>query len=226
MSIAALGPTYMKADETSRYANPKDDALGKDQFLTLLVAQLQHQDPLNPMESTDFTAQLAQFSSLEQLFGINDNLTGIQERLSVQENGDILDYIGKTVKTAGNMIFVNDGKMESGSYALEDRADVTVFVCDSNGMEVRRLYQGWQNPGEHELSWDGRDSAGDMVGDGIYTFEVEARNEGGFILPYNAYLTGEVIGVTNESGTAYLMIGDRLVKPDSIIEVRKTVATE
>lgn len=226
MSITALGPTYMKAEETSSYANPKDDALGRDQFLTLLIAQLQHQDPLNPLESTEFTAQLAQFSSLEQLFEVNENLMGIQERLNVQENGDILDYIGKTVKAAGNTISLNDGKMESGFYTLADPADVTVFVYDSDGREIRRLYPGWQVPGEHGLSWDGRDNAGDMVEDGIYSFEVEARDEGGFILPYTAYLTGEVTGVTHESGMAYLMIGDKLVTPDSVIEIRKTVATE
>jgi flagellar basal-body rod modification protein FlgD len=216
----------MKAEETSSYANPKDDALGRDQFLTLLIAQLQHQDPLNPLESTEFTAQLAQFSSLEQLFEVNENLVGVQDRLSVQENGDILDYIGKTVKAAGNTSSVNDGKIESGFYTLADPADVTVLVYDSDGREVRRLYPGWQAPGEHELSWDGRDSVGDMVEDGIYTFEVEARDEAGFILPYNAYLTGEVTGVTLEGGMAYLMIGDKLVAPDSIIEVRKTGATD
>ena len=225
MSIAALGPTYMKTDETPRYANPKD-ALGRDQFLTLLVAQLQHQDPLNPLDSTDFTAQLAQFSSLEQLFKVNENLADIQESVNTQENGDILGYIGKTVKATGNTIFVNDGKIESGTYALEDRADVTAFIYDSDGIEVRRLYPGRQDPGEHEISWDGRDNAGDMVEDGIYAFEVEARDEGGLIVPYNTYLTGEVTGVTYEGGIAYLMIGDKLVTPENIIEVTKTVATE
>jgi flagellar basal-body rod modification protein FlgD len=225
MSVAALGPTYMNVDETSGYANPKDE-LGRDQFLALLVAQLQHQDPLNPLDGTDFTAQLAQFSNLEQLFAANESLTGIQEALGVQGNGDVLDYIGKTVKATGNTIFVNDGRMESGSYSLEDSADVTVSIYDSNGMEARRLYPGRQDSGEHELSWDGRDSAGYVVEDGIYTFEIEARDEGGFIVPCSVYLTGEVTGVTYESDFPYLMIGDKLVTPSNIIEVKKTAVPE
>ena len=221
MSIAALGTTYMNVDETLDYTKAKDE-LGRDQFLTLLVAQLQHQDPLNPLDGTDFTAQLAQFSSLEQLFAVNENLTGIQEGLGVQENGDVLDYIGKTVKASGNTIFVNDGKMGSGSYSLEDSADVTVFIYDSNGMEIQRLYPGRQDSGEHELSWDGRDSTGHVVDDGVYTFEIEAWDEEGFIVPYSAYLTGEVTGVTYESDTPYLMIGDKLVTQSSVMEIRNT----
>ncbi|MCK4388874.1 MAG: flagellar hook assembly protein FlgD [Desulfobacterales bacterium] len=220
MSIPALEPAYMKRDETSRYAEPKD-TLGRDQFLTLLVAQLQHQDPLNPMESTDFSSQLAQFSSLEQLFGVNKNLMGIQENLGARENGNLLDYIGKTVKTENNTIFVTDGQTDSSFYALEDRADVTIYIYNEDGLEVRRIYRGWQDAGEHEIAWDGRDNAGKTVDDSIYAFEVEARDEGGFIVPYNTYLTGEVTGVTYESGIPYLMIGDKLVTPENIVEVRK-----
>ncbi len=220
MSIPALEPAYMKRDETSRYAEPKD-ALGRDQFLTLLVAQLQHQDPLSPMESTDFSTQLAQFSSLEQLFGVNENLMGIQENLGARENGNLLDYIGKTVKTENNTIFVTDGQTDSSFYALEDRADVTIYIYNEDGLEVRRIYRGWQDAGEHEIAWDGRDNAGKTVDDSIYAFEVEARDEGSFIVPYNTYLTGEVTGVTYEGGIPYLMIGDKLVTPENIVEVRK-----
>lgn len=226
MSIAALEPTYNNTDETPRYANPKD-ALGRDQFLRLLVAQLQHQDPLNPMEGTDFTAQLAQFSSLEQLFAVNESLTGIQEALSVQENSDLLDFIGKTVKAEDNTILVKDGSVVSGSYTLEDRADVTVVVYDSDGYEVRKLYPGWQDTGEYDVDWDGRDNSGEMAEDGMYTFEVTAKDDAGHYVTVNTYVSGEVTGVTYEYGLPYLMIGDKLVSTDqTIIEVRKTVAPE
>ncbi len=226
MSIAALGPTYNNTDETPRYANPKD-ALGRDQFLRLLVAQLQHQDPLNPMEGTDFTAQLAQFSSLEQLFGVNESLTGIQEALSVQENGDLLDFIGKTVKAEDNTILVKDGSVVSGSYTLEDRADVTVVVYDSDGYEVRTLYPGWQDAGEYDVDWDGRNNSGEIAEDGTYTFEVSAKDDADHYVTVNTYVSGEVTGVTYEYGLPYLMIGDKLVSTNqTIIEVTKTVATE
>ncbi|MCD6298377.1 MAG: flagellar hook assembly protein FlgD, partial [Deltaproteobacteria bacterium] len=74
MNIAAIGTSYAEASPS---ASAKKD-LGRDDFLTLLVAQLKHQDPLNPLESTEFTSQLAQYSSLEQLFDVNQNLESIK----------------------------------------------------------------------------------------------------------------------------------------------------
>jgi flagellar basal-body rod modification protein FlgD len=221
VSIAALEPTYYQTPEAETSGGAEgNDALGRDQFLTLLVAQLKHQDPLNPLDSTDFTAQLAQFSSLEQEFAMNENLEAIQASLSAQESGNVLDYIGKTLKTDGNVISLKDGRPDSGAYALEDRADVTIHIYDSQGLEVRRLYAGWQDRGEHDIGWDGRNDAGDPVADGMYSFEVEATDEEGFMVSYDACLTGEATGVVYEGGTAYLMIGDKLVAPEDIVEVR------
>ena len=226
MSIAALGTTYLNADGTLDYTKPKDE-LGRDQFLTLLVAQLQHQDPLNPLDGTDFTAQLAQFSSLEQLFAVNENLTGMQEAFSLQGNGDLLNFIGKTVKAKDNTILVKEGSVVSGSYTLEDRADVTVTVYDSNGHEVRKLCTGWQDAGEYEVEWDGRNYSGEMAENGTYTFQVSAKDEAGQYVTVNTYISGEVTGVTYEYRLPYLIVGDKLVSTDQTIsEVRKTVAAQ
>jgi len=226
VSIAALEPTYYQTPEAETPgATDPNDALGRDQFLRLLVAQLKHQDPLNPLDGTDFTAQLAQFSSLEQQFAMNESLEAIQESLVAKESGNVLDYIGKTVKTNGNAIFAKDGHPDSGAYALESQAEVMIHIYDDQGLEVRRLYAGWQDAGEHSIGWDGKNDAGDPVGDGIYTFEIEATGEDGFMVSSDAYLTGEATGVIYEGGMAYLMIGDKLVAPENIVEVRQTGAT-
>jgi flagellar basal-body rod modification protein FlgD len=216
MFIDTLG-TYSESAPT--YTSPEKE-LGRNQFLTLLVAQLKNQDPLNPLESADFTAQLAQFSSLEQLFGMNESLKGIEEALAAQESGNVLDYIGKSVKTLDNSIFVKDGTTESNVYELEDGADVTISIRDHEGIEIRTIYAGWQGAGEHELIWDGKDNQGSTVEDGIYTFELKATDEEGFIVPYDTYLVGEVTGVTYYSGDPFLMIGNKLLAPENIIEVR------
>ncbi len=225
MSVAALEPIYQQTpeNETPARSDPKD-ALGRDQFLTLLVAQLKHQDPLNPLDGTDFTAQLAQFSSLEQQFTMNENLEDIQSSLKAGESGNLLDYIGKTVKTNGNAIFARDGHPDSGAYRLDDWADVMIHIYDDQGLEVRRLYAGWQDAGEHDIGWDGKNDAGDPVSDGVYSFEVEATDEEGFVVSHDTYLTGEATGVTYEGGTGYLMIGDKLVAPENVVEVTKTGA--
>jgi len=220
MSIAMLEQTSIQTSGNNGLSQTKlKETLGRDDFLILLVAQLKHQDPLNPLDGTDFTAQLAQFSSLEQLFTANDRLTDISESMDLQKTGDVLDYIGKTVKTTDNTIPVENGETAPGAYNLEDKADVTVFILNADGLEVRRIYEGWQNAGEHDLVWDGRDNDGRMVDDGVYTFELEARDKEGFVVPYNTYLTGEVTGVTYERGMPYLMVGNNLVSPSSVVEV-------
>jgi len=221
MYIEGLGTTY---GETSSYSTTKK--LDQEDFLKLLFEQLKHQDPLNPMESTEFTAQLAQFSSLEQLFGMNENLTGIQKILSNQDKENLLELIGKTVKANDNTILIKDGGSASGSYLLQDRADVTISIYDSNGFEIRTLNLGTQDAEEYDVEWDGRDESGDIVEDGIYTFEVIAKDDAGNYVTASTYTSGEVTGVTYQYGIPYLMIGDILVSTNNtIIEVTKTVET-
>jgi flagellar basal-body rod modification protein FlgD len=223
MSIGALEPVYQQIPnwETSERTEPEDET-GMNQFLTMLVAQLKNQDPLNPMDGTDFTAQLAQFSSLEQQFNMNDNLAEIQAALSAQEKGNVIDYIGKTVRTKDNTIVAKDGQADSGIYTLTDRADVTVHIYDDQGLEIRKIDKGWQDSGEYDLTWDGRDNSGELVVDGTYSFEIEAKDEQDLFVSYNAYVTGEVTGVTYKNGIPYLMIGERFVSPSNILEVTKT----
>lgn len=229
MTIQGLTTNYEVSSLLNEAASSSTNSqeLGRDQFLTLLVAQLRHQDPLNPLQSTEFTAQLAQFNSLEQLFGVNENLAGIQEMLYNQDKENLLELIGKTVKADDNTILIDDGSIVSGSYTLEEGADVTISIYDSNGFEIRRLQPGWQDPGEYDAAWDGRDESGDMLGDGIYTFEVTATDEEGNYVAANTYITGEVTGVTYRYGVPYLMIGEMLISSNNtIIEVTMTDSGE
>ena len=195
MLIEELGTTYNKPGyETSSYTNSHE--LGQEDFLTLLIEQLKNQDPLNPIDSVEFSAQLAQFASLEQLFTMNDSLSSIEETLYSQGQDDILQLIGKTVKASDNTILIKDNTVSSGSYILEAGADVTISIYDSNGSEIWSIYQGWQEAGEHDVEWEGRDSSGEMLEEGTYTFEVTAKDADGNYVTANTYITGEVTGVT------------------------------
>ncbi len=226
MSIEGIGASFRGSsipyDKTSSRTTPGE--LGMDQFLTLLITQLKNQDPLNPLDSADFSAQLAQFASVGQLYGINERLADIQEALYDRgEQQDLIGLIGKTVKADDNTILINDGEILSGSYALEVNGDVTVNIYNSDGLKVRTLYFDQRNEGEHDIGWDGRDDSGKIVGDGTYTFDVSAKDENGIFVPANTYISGEVTGVTYKYGDPYLMIGDRLISADdSIVEVSKT----
>lgn len=194
------------------------DSLGRDEFLTLLVAQLKNQDPLNPLDSQDFTAQMAQFSSLEQLFAVNESLVGIQEAITARQNDSNLDYIGKEVKAVGNTLYKSDDNLDQGSYTIEGGAYVAITIYDGDGREVRRLAAGYQDAGEYELAWDGRDAAGTRVGNGIYTFDIAARDSNGSDVSTETYSKGMVTGVSNQYDAPYLMIGERLLEPENVLE--------
>ena len=228
MSIEALNTGYgasSVSNETTSSSSGTGE-LGKDEFLKLFIAQIQYQDPLNPLDSAEFTAQLAQFSSVEQLYGMNSKLGKIEETLNNQsEQLDNLGYIGKTVKADDNTMRVDDGKVQSGSYTIDDGGYVTIDVYNSDGVIVRTFYKGWEDKGEHDVNWDGRDDAGALSGDGSYTFEVTARDEDGFYVPSNTYISGEVTGIKYQDGQPYLMIGERIINDNNnIIEVTQTIA--
>jgi flagellar basal-body rod modification protein FlgD len=228
MSIEALstgfGTSSVSNENTS--SNSGTEELGKDEFLKLFIAQIQYQDPLNPLDSAEFTAQLAQFSSVEQLYGMNSKLGNIEETMNNQsEQRDNLGYIGKTVKADDNTMNVDNGTVQSGSYTIDDSGYVTIDVYDSDGVVVRTFYKGWEDKGEHDVNWDGRDNSGAPAGDGSYTFEVTARDEDGFYVPSNTYISGEVTGITYQDGQPYLMIGNRIINDNNnIIEVTQTIA--
>jgi len=228
MSIEALNTGYdaSSASNETTSSSSGTGELGKDEFLKLFIAQIQYQDPLNPLDSAEFTAQLAQFSSVEQLYGMNSKLGNIEETMNNQsEQRDELGYIGKTVKADDNTMRVNDGTVQSGSYTIDDSGYVTIDVYDSDGLIVRTFYKGWEDKGEHDVNWDGRDDTGTPAGDGTYTFEITARDENGIYVPSNTYFSGEVTGITYQNGQPYLMIGDRIINNNNnIIEVTQTTA--
>ena len=228
MSIEALNTGYGTSSVNNENTSSSSSAgeLGKDEFLKLFIAQIQYQDPLNPLDSAEFTAQLAQFSSVEQLYGMNSKLGNIEETMNNQsEQLDNLGYIGKTVKADDNTMRVDNGTVQSGSYTIDGSGYVTIDVYDSQGLIVRTFYEGLEDKGEHDVNWDGRDDTGKFVGDGTYTFEITARDENGLYIPSNTYISGEVTGITYQNGQSYLMIGDRIISSsDNIIEVSQTTA--
>ncbi len=138
MSIEAVNTGYGVSSGTGEKTSSSSNAgeLGMDQFLNLFIAQLKNQDPLSPLDSAQFTAQLAQFSSVEQLYGMNSKLADIEKSLNGQsEQRSDLGYIGKTVKADDNTMRVENGTVQSGSYTIDGSGDVTVEVYDSQGQK-------------------------------------------------------------------------------------------
>ncbi len=196
----------------------KEDALGRDTFLTMLVAQLQNQDPLNPQDGSDFSAQLAQFSQLEQLINLNDSMGNFAQSYGEGSEGDVVGYIGKQVTGNVDAMTVGDGNVSGGFYALDQPADVMIAITDADGNTIKTLFEGQQDSGSHTIAWDGTDNAGNAVEDGSYKYSVMA-NAGYGYSEVPSSITGTVEGVAYNDGKAYLVVQGVLLDPQSLTAV-------
>lgn len=221
-ALATLSNTYVDSQKKA------EDPLGRDAFLTMLMAQMKNQDPLNPLDGTDFTAQLAQFTSLEQQFDMNDNLEAIKGALDTQSEPDLLQYIGKEISGAMNSMDVYDGIASgSGSFTLSEPTGVMVAIYNENGEEVKRMSMGQLAPGKHSVPWNGKDNDNKTVDDGTYTYQVIALNEkGGYSHELQTTVSGEVDGVVYKSGKGYLMVDDQMIDPSYVVQVSKINAED
>ncbi len=205
-----------------------EDPMGKTAFLTMLIAQLKNQDPLSPMEGTDFTAQLAQFSQLENTLNTNTTLEKILDAVNGGEDStDYVGYIGKTVTGDLSTINVSDGDATKSYYSLKESGEVVVAVKDSKGNEIRRVYLGQQTAGTHDFTWDGKDTDNNAAVDGTYTYDVLVLGAGGYAKQSTA-VTGEVTGVSYQNGKKYLEVSvDKgtktiLLDPSTVSKVNRT----
>ena len=206
-------------EDNSARAVKEKDPLGRDAFLTMLVAQLKNQDPLNPMQGSEFSAQLAQFSSLEQLFNVNSNLESLQGSFDQGNEKNYLDYIGKQVSVKDSTFALADGKSIGGAYELNEASSVVINIYDADGLQVAQLTPGSQEAGIHDVGWSGKGEAGELFPNGQYTYEVYSLGDNGSFAPVDTGFNGKITGVTFENGSAYLLMGDRLVAPSAVTKV-------
>lgn len=197
--------------------------LGKEDFLKLLVTQMQFQDPLKPMDHTEFTAQLAQFSSLDQLFSINDGM----QKLSTNEGGlngvQSVNFIGKEINAKGNKIYMGkDASPSAISYNLANNVtSVEVDISDKDGKGVRTIKIGKQDAGNHSFTWDGKDSNGSLVPEGEYTSAITAKDIKGNTIDVSTNITGTVTGVSFENNVPYLMVGGMKIGVSDVSQVKE-----
>jgi flagellar basal-body rod modification protein FlgD len=220
MTVMSVSEVYSQASTPKK---PDNSVMDKDDFLTLLVAQLQHQDPLNPSESTEFTAQLAQFSSLEQLQNVNETLAGNEVYQATLNNIQSAAFIGKTVTATGSLFGVNDGVADPIRFDLTNDADsVYIKVYDNLGNFVADIQEKTMKAGKQQVSWNAENANGTQVPDGPYTFSVMAMNADGSIVSSTSYTTGVVSGIDYKTGGTNLVINNHEIPISSVIRVEAT----
>lgn len=203
------------------------NVMGKDHFLKLLVAQIQNQDPLNPMDSTGFTAQLAQFSSLEQLQNVNTNLSNLSAAQASLSNAQAVSFIGKTVTAKGSHLEVRDGNADPIQFSLNADAEaVQIGVYDAAGNFIRSLQGGKMSEGRHSINWDGLNQEGNRIAEGKYDFKVLAVDAKNNAVNVTTYTNGKVTGVNYKNGTPYLLANQIEIPLSSVISVAEPVEAE
>ena len=217
MSIVGLEPISVN---DSTFSSQDVNTLGKDDFLNLLITQLQNQDPLSPMDSTEFSAQLAQFSSLEQLSNVNDNLETMQLFQASLNNSQAVAFIGKSIKASGDSFLMTEGIADEIPFELAgDAEDVYINIYDAGGNFVATQQEGSLKAGAHTASWDGTDHEGNKLSDGVYHFEIMAVDVNNEMVDATTFTTGKVSGVTYKNGSSYLLSGEQMIPLGNVIEV-------
>lgn len=192
----------------------------EEMFLKLLTTQLQYQDPFNPMDNAEFTSQLAQFSSLDQLYSVNDKLDSFLTNQSAAEMSNAAGLIGKEIKASGNIIELSENSSATISYDLaSDASSVTIDIYNSSGTKVRTVTLGSETSGSQSYAWDGKDDNGNVLDPGVYTIAVGAADINNNTIGVSTYIRGTVTGVTFGDTYPNLTVNGTEVSLENVVEV-------
>lgn len=226
--MTAIADIFGPAPQTNSdlYKDSSDEIMGKEDFLTLLVAQLKNQDPMNPDDPTEFTAQLAQFSSLEQLFNINETMESLTSAQMQSDRFATMDLIGKTVSYQDGDFTIEESGSASVGYELDGlAASVTLFIKDESGTTVATLRPTELSKGNHFIDWNGMNSDGEHVPAGNYSIVLQASaGTGEDSIAISPLVQSEVTGVdfNNSTGDAVLYtLAGAEISSDAILAVYK-----
>lgn len=199
----------------SQQAAEKD--MDRDDFLKLLVAQLKNQDPLKPQDNSQFVAELAQFSSLEQTMGINERLDLLAVQSRGQSNTEAIGLVGQSATVRGSIATIDGSGIGSPiTFTLDGDAESTVVtIRDQNGRTVRTLDLGSHDAGLVRISWDGRDAAGVVQPAGSYVVGVAAKAPGDNPVQVSQQTTSTVAGISFDQGYPVLHLANGVSVPVS-----------
>lgn len=221
------GTIYDDSTTTATYADTEDTGLGQDAFLKMFMAQVTNQDPMNPMDNTEFTAQLATFSQLEQLQEINDSMSNMDDLVTATERNTAIGYLGNNVTAQGNLIPVVNGEAGKYTFNLANSANVEAVITDASGTVVANIGLGALSAGNNEYTWDCTDNSGNTVDDGAYTISITATtSDGTDVEILDQTVTAMVTGITtDEDGVTYLLMGDAALAAENAIAVQTVQAS-
>jgi flagellar basal-body rod modification protein FlgD len=222
MSTTVSGVTNTS---TTTSTTSSSSTLDKNAFLKLMIAQLKNQDPLDPLDGTEYSAQLAQFSSLEQLTNLNDSMTqSINANYLLTQsinNTLIATLVGSDVKVSGSKIDYSGQDSIELSYNLPSNAsEAYVNIYNSDGTLVRTISCDNLNSGESKLSWDFTDNNGNKLPEGSYTAEIKAKDSAtGNDLEASLFKYGSIDAVKFSDNGTILVVDDMEYQLSDVVEI-------
>lgn len=220
--------SFISPIPTDANGNPRAtgslQSLGKDDFLRLLVAKMEYQDPLDPQSDEDFIAQLAQFSSLEQMSNMSEALAESNQlgylQMQSLNNAMSANLIGKEVVASYDGVYFDGDSDPQISFTTEQYAErLELTITDEAGNVIRRIREDEVAPGRYTIEWDGRDDLGNKVSDGFYNVKASAIDANEVSFAPQMRLVGVVDSISYRDGSAYLHVNGSQVSLGDIVTV-------
>ncbi len=208
LSVNQVNPSISVGSISSPNGNVSGSAnsLGENAFLQLLVTQLQNQDPLNPMDNTQFVSELAQFTALEQTTNLANSFQQFETNYTSFGQLQAAGLIGKQVATQSNQVDVISGKAGAIGFDLPQSASAVLNITDSNGNTVNTINLGSLSAGLNTYQWNGLNSNGVQVPDGTYNYQIQATESNGTSTLLSGINTGTVQSIQFENGQIYVTV--------------------
>jgi len=210
MAVSGVTSTTNGLAQPEGAVGKKD--LQKGDFMKLFITQLQYQDPMKPMDSYEMASQLAQFSNMEATTKMSDNMEKLLNYQTSQNNLQLMSLLGNEAQVLGNGMGVVAGKASATEFVMKDvpNGNMHLTIFDATNQPVWRQDIASRGAGSYEIKWDGKDSLGKQVADGLYHYQVEALSPGGEKLDVEYRSTGKVTDISYENGSATLTLDGQI----------------
>ncbi|MBJ94592.1 MAG: hypothetical protein CMP23_08970 [Rickettsiales bacterium] len=218
---------YRPPVETGATAAAAESSLGEEDFLSLMMTQMKHQDPLSPMDTNQFMDQITQMNTVKQLMSANETLNQLAVGISSINNESAVNLVGHEVVAHGDSFAHESGSNEDLVFKLAGEAqEVVVTVLDESGSVVDTMEMGELGAGEHQVTWNGRHSNGARAPQGNYRYSVSAVDENGQEVAAATFVTGLVDELRFVNGQPMLFIDGQEVGLGAILRVLNTPSNE